>query len=100
MQGFSGGPGPLTVRPATLYEVADRLAVSGQRLGHGLGGGPELTVEAPGWAAADLLAEVAEVVHRQLCQAGADAVSAGRALAAAADGYAEADARSARRLGR
>ncbi|WP_326551377.1 hypothetical protein [Micromonospora sp. NBC_01813] len=89
-----------SVRPAALREAAGGLAGLGQRLGHGLADQPAFTVAAPGWAAADLLAEVAAATHRQLTGLGAEAATTGQALVRAADEYDAADGRAAHRLTR
>jgi len=94
------GGGPLRVRPAVLHDAADRLTGLAYRLAHGLAGQPELTVAAPGWAAADLLVAVEAAVHRQVSRAGADAAATGQALARAADEYDAADWRAVHRLAR
>ena len=59
---------------------------------------PPLAVHAPGWSVAEALAGAERAAARQVAVLAETAARTGRAVGTAADGYADADERAARRL--
>jgi len=80
--------------------AADELVATAYRLGQGLSGTPGLTVDSPGWTAAQALAGLESAVHTYLTATGGHAAQMAEGLLAAADAYEAADDRAAHRLAR
>lgn len=88
----------LTVDLPALRAAAGRLSDDAYALGHGLAGVPGLATVPPSWQCARALADLEVAVHGWLGALGARVADTATAVRTAADQYAAADERAARRL--
>ena len=87
----------LTVDTAEMRATASELGVAGDRVSAGAAATPE-AVLVPRWASTDAVTLAAEVIRRQVAEAGAGIAATAREIVAAALDYEAADERSATRL--